>query len=158
MFLNSKQELPPNPGQNTMEKPMSDDKQGESPIELRLKEMEQEIRKMHSVRAQDLADLQDRDEKLKLIELERKQANWDRLAKALPRGWVHGAQEEKSRQEFESNPTEFVLKLVDELNQSHKLAMEKAGEEFQRKSVNPPGKLADVCTGLRVNGKAVGES
>jgi len=164
VFVRSPRDLPGDPGamflnnkkQESHEMP-EDTKTPPSPIEQKLAEMDQELRNMKAAWNQAQADIQQKDEKLKLVALDQKDHEWSRIAEVLPRGWVHGTEEAKSRELFEKKPTEFVLKLVSTLSDTHTKAMEKAGEEYQRKTSAPPKKLADVCTGLRVNGKAVGD-
>jgi cation transport regulator len=163
VFVRSPRDLPGDPGamflnnkQESNEMP-EDTKTPPSPIEQKLTEMDQELRNMKAAWNQAQADIQQKDEKLKLVALDQKDHEWSRLAEVLPRSWVHGTEEAKSRELFEKKPTEFVLKLVSTLSDTHTKAMEKAGEEYQRKTSAPPKKLADVCTGLRVNGKAVGD-
>lgn len=152
MFLNNKQEIkePTKMPEDTKTPPSS-------PIEQKLAEMDLELRNMKAAWNQAQSDIKMKDEQIKVAELDQKERQWSRLAETLPRAWVHGDEEAKSRKLFEDNPAEFVLKLVSTLNDTHTKAMEKAGEEYQRKTAAPPKKLADVCTGLRVNGKAVGD-
>lgn len=151
MFLNNKQE------KQESHKMAEDTKNPPSPLEQRFTEMEQELRNMKAAYNQVMADAQVKDQKIALAEKDSKDRQWNRIAEVLPKAWVHGTEEVKSREMFEKQPAEFVLKLASTLRETHVKEMEKAGEEYQRKTAAPPKKLADVCTGLRVNGKAVGD-
>ena len=163
VFVRSPRDLPGDPGamflNNKMEstKMPEDTKNPPSPIEQKLAEMDQELRNMKAAWSQAQSDIKTKDEQIKVAELDQKDRQWNRIAEVLPRGWVHGDEEPKSRKLFEEKPAEFVLKLVNTLNDTHTKEIEKTGEEYQRKTSKPPKKLADVCTGLRVNGKAVGD-
>ena len=152
MFLNNKQEI-----KESTKMATEDIKTPPSPIELKLAEMDQELRNMKAAWNQAQSDIKTKDEMLKVAEIDQKDRQWNRLAEILPRAWVHGDEEAKSRAMFEKNPAEFALKLATSLRETHAKEMEKAGEEYQRKTAAPPKKLADVCTGLRVNGQAVGD-
>jgi hypothetical protein len=153
MFLNNKQEI-----QKETPKMADDTKTPPSPIEAKLAEMDQELRNMKAAYNQVMADAQTKDQKIALAEKDNKDRQWSRISEILPRAWVHGTEEVKTREMFEKQPAEFVLKLATTLRETHVKEMEKAGEEYQRKTTAPPKKLADVCTGLRVNGKAVGDA
>ncbi len=164
VFVRSPRDLPGDPGAMFLNNKQEFHKMSEnpnnppaSPIEQKLTEMDQELRNMKAAWLQAQSDIKQKDEQIKVAELDQNNRQWNRIAEVLPRGWVHGDEEAKSREMFEKKPAEFVLKLVSTLNDTHIKAIEKAGEEYQRKTSKPPKKLADVCTGLRVNGKAVGD-
>ncbi len=151
MFLNNKQEI------MEIHKMADDTKTPPLPFEQKLAEMDQELRNMKAAYNQVMADAKAKDQKIALAEKDTKDRQWDRIAEILPRAWVHGTEEVKTRELFEKQPAEFVLKLATTLHETHAKEIEKAGEEYQRKTSKPPKKLADVCTGLRVNGKPVGD-
>ena len=164
VFVRSPRDLPGDPGAMFLNNKKESHKMSEdnknppsSPIEQKLAEMDQELRNMKAAWSQAQSDIKQKDEQIKVAEIDQKDRLWNRIAEVLPRGWVHGDEELKSRELFEKKPAEFVLKLVNTLNDTHTKAIEKAGEEYQRKTSKPPKKLADVCTGLRVNGKPVGD-
>lgn len=150
MFLNNKKEFTEMAEPEVKTPPAS-------PIETKLAEMDQELRNMKAAWNQAQADIKQKDEKIALAELDSKNRQWNRIAEALPRAWVHGDKEKETRELFEKQPAEFVLKLVTTLRETHSKEIERAGEEYQRKHAAPPKKLGDVCTGLVVNGKTVGD-
>jgi cation transport regulator len=152
MFLNNKQEI-----KEPTKMPEDIKPQPSSPIEQKLAEMDQELRNTKAAWNQAQSDIKTKDELIKVAKLDEQNRQWNRLAETLPRAWVHGEEEAKSRELFEKHPAEFVLKLTTALRETHAKEIEKAGEEYQRKTSKPPKKLVDVCTGLRVNGKAVGD-
>lgn len=135
------------------EEPMADEnkKPDEDAEKVALK---REIEIQKGMNAEKAALLEEKEKALKAQVEAKASAEWDELAKELPRAMVHGAKLVETREAFYANPTIFTTQLLRQVHSQHAEALKAAGLTTASKA---PDKAKELCTGIIFNGTAVTE-